>query len=178
MKTTIPYFLICFSFLLFLNCSDKKKTTETSEKETVTIVKDSVPDKNSMEAINEELNAIPSHYICYTNDEKPSMELSIAFNAEGNAIFVKYKGQQDAIPLENVKEDFKNNGAYPTITQFYDEMYNGKKNGTYELTHAGNWDYAKYTRKKDGKVFKFTINHDLTVTGNGYRETPCFGDAQ
>ncbi|EDP97533.1 hypothetical protein KAOT1_20262 [Kordia algicida OT-1] len=161
---------MCLSFLLLLNCSDKKKTSETSETETTATVKDSIPTKDAVK----EIDAVVSHYICYTNDKKPSLELSIAFNAAGNALFAKYKGQQDSIPLQNVKEDFKNDGAYPTITQLYEEIYNGKKNGTYELTHAGNWDYAKYTRQKDGKVFLFTINHDLTVTGNGYRETPCF----
>ncbi|WP_420574946.1 hypothetical protein [Kordia sp.] len=174
MKTTTIYILAFFSLLLFVNCSDNKKTPETTQKETQSEVKDSVVDKNSIEALNKEINAIPHHYICYKNDDKPSMQLSIAFDSEGNAKFVKYKGQKDSIPLQNIKEDFQSDGAYPTITQFYNEIYNGKKNGTYELTHSGNWDYAKYTREKDGEIFKFTIDHEMTVTGNGYRNRPCF----
>ncbi|WP_298510337.1 hypothetical protein [uncultured Kordia sp.] len=185
MKTTITYLFIFSSLLLVLSCSDKKKTQETTEQKATTIetskevreasdVKDTKETKNTTDTSTEEIKIRPYHYICYTNDDKPSLQLSIAFNEEGNALFVRYKGQQSSIPLVNVKENFENDGAYPTITQFYNEMYNGKKNGVYELTHSGNWDYAKYIREKDGKVFKFTINHELTVTGNGYRATPCW----
>lgn len=54
--------------------------------------------------------------------------------------------------------------------EYYDEMYNGKINGKYKLTHSGNWDYAEYTRAKDGKVFDFTIEHEVPQ----YESEPCF----
>ena len=173
MKTTYFLFLLCF--LTVISCGDEKKNTKAkdTETETETSLRDTITKADSI-ALAKKLDKIPHHYICYTNDDDASMQLSIAFNAASNALYVKYKGQSDSIPLVNIKEDFKNSGAYPTITQFYDEMYDGKKNGTYELTHSGNWDYAKYIREKDGEIFKFTIDHDLTIQKDNYRLTPCF----
>lgn len=169
MRTTYILTLLCL--FAIVSCADKKKNTEVKETKVTSL--DTIV-KNDSSALENELNAIPHHYICYTHDDDTSLQLFIAFNASSNALFVKYKGQKDSIPLINVKEDFQNGGAYPTITQFYDEMLAGEKNGTYELTHSGNWDYAKYTRKKDGKIFRFTINHELTIQKDNYRLTPCF----
>ena len=184
MKLNFTYIIAFLSFLLFLNCAEneKKKTPDTTnteiEKETQSESKDSIGDMETLEALEDATKRIPHHYICYTNDDKSGKQLAIAFNAASNALYVKYEGQKDSIPLENIKEDFQNGGAYPTITQFYDEMLNGKKNGTYELTHSGNWDYVKYTHAADGKIFKYTINHDMTIVDGNYRETPCFSDAE
>ncbi|WP_430411761.1 hypothetical protein [Kordia sp.] len=135
-------------------------------------VKDTVA--TTIEELEAAKKTIPHHYICYTNDDKSSMKIFIAFNESGNALFIKYKGQENTIPLQNIKEDFQNGGAYPTITQFYNEMYEGKINGKYELTHSGNWDYATYRPANSDKVVKFTIDHDATIVGDTYRKTPCF----
>ncbi|WP_298426808.1 hypothetical protein [uncultured Kordia sp.] len=171
MKANSTYILTFLSFLLLVNCAqnEKKTTPDTTKTETTTEAKDTIPNNSLEEKVAE-----PDHYICYKNDEKSSMQISIAFDIDANALYVKYKGQKDSIPLQNIKEDYQDSGAYPTITQFYDELYEGKKNGTYELTHSGNWDYATYRNLKSDKVYKFTIDHDMTVTGNGYRTTPCF----
>ncbi|QHI36849.1 hypothetical protein IMCC3317_22190 [Kordia antarctica] len=183
MKSNSTYIIAFLSLLLFVNCTEKekKKTLDTTnteiETETESMLQDSIADI-SLEELEADKKSIPHHYICYTNDDKSSMQLSIAFNATSNALFVKYEGQEDSIPLENVKEDFQSDGAYPTITQFYDEMLNGKKNGTYELTHSGNWDYVKYRSLEGDKVVKFTINHDATIVDGEYRKTPCFGDSE
>lgn len=171
MKVNSIYILTFLSFLLLVNCTqnEKKTTPDTTKTEKTTESKDSISDISLKEK-----TTTPDHYICYKNDEKPSMQISIAFDEESNALFVKYKGQNDSIPLQNIKEDFQDNGAYPTITQFYDEIYKGEKNGTYELTHSGIWDYATYRNLKSDKVYKFTIDHDMTVSGDNYRTTPCF----
>lgn len=176
MKSNFTYIVAFLSLLLFVNCTEKekKKTSNSTTIETQSESKDSIAG-TTLEEIKNAKKTIPHHYICYTNDDKPSMQLSIAFNDDGNALFVKYKGQKDSIPLKNVKEDFQDGGAYPTITQFYDEMYDGKKNGTYELTHSGNWDYATYRSLESDKVFKFTIDHEATIAGGAYRKTSCFG---
>lgn len=170
MKVNSIYILTFLSFLLLVNCAqnEKKTTPNTTKTEKSSESKDTIQDITFEEKIT------PDHYICYKNDDKPSMQISIAFDVESNALFVKYKGQKDSIPLQNIKEDFQDSGAYPTITQFYDEIYNGEKNGTYELTHSGNWDYATYRNLKSDKVYKFTIDHDMSVTGDSYRTTPCF----
>lgn len=181
MKSNIRYITAFLSLLLFVNCTEKekKKTAETpkTETETESTSKDSIADI-TLEELEDDINKIPHHYICYTNDDKSSMQLSITFNSTSNALFVQYEGQENSIPLENVKEDFQSEGAYPTITQFYDEMIDGKKTGTYELTHSGNWDYAKYRPLNGDKIVKFTIDHDATIVDGEYRETPCFGDSE
>ena len=175
MKSNFTYIIVFLSLLLFVNCAknEKKKTPNSTTIETQS--KDSITD-TTLEEMETANNKIPHHYICYTNNDKPSMQLSVAFNDEGNALFVKYKGQKNSIPLKNVKEDYAGDSAYPTITQFYDEIFDGKKNGTYELTHSGNWDYAVYRSIKDEKVFKFTIDHEAAVVGGEYRKTSCFGE--
>jgi hypothetical protein len=175
MKSYFTYIIAFLSLFLFVNCTknEKKKTPNSTTIETQSESKDSIADK-TLEEIETANNKIPHRYICYTNDDKSSMELSVAFNDEGNALFVKYKGQKDSIPLQNVKEYFEEGGAYPTITQFYDEIYDGNKNGSYELTHSGNWDYAVYRNLKNDTVFKFTIDHEATIVNGEYRKTPCF----
>ncbi|MBC8756765.1 hypothetical protein H2O64_18975 [Kordia sp. YSTF-M3] len=178
MKSNFTYIVLFLSLLLCVNCAEKdKKTAKPTtdiEAEKQAKSKDSIKDAATIEEIENIKSKIVHHYICYKNDDKTSMQLSIAFNDEGNALFVKYKGQKGTIPLKNVKEDYEEGGAYPTITQFYHEMYEGKKNGVYELTHSGNWDYATYTSEKDGEQFKFTIDHETTVVAGEYRKTPCF----
>ena len=110
------------------------------------------------------------HYICYTNDDKKEMRIWISFDKDGKAVQVKYEGQKKGINLTFNKEDYKEGNAYPTTTTYYKEIYGGKVNGKYKLTHAGIWDYTEYTRAKDGKVFNFTIDHDA----NPYGKEPCF----
>lgn len=116
----------------------------------------------------------PDYFICYRSDDNADLQLSIAFSEEGKALFAQYKGQTESLPLIFQKEHYQEGGAHPSITETYMEMHQGKENGTYELTHSGVWDYATYTRKRDGKVFQFTIDHELTVAGGSYRKTSCY----
>lgn len=110
------------------------------------------------------------HYICYTNDVNPAMKIWISFAEDGKAVQVKYIGQKTAINLVFDKEEYQEGGAHPTTIQYYDEMYNGQKNGSYKLTHSGVWDYVAYIRGKDSKPFNFTIDHDA----DPYGSEPCF----
>ena len=116
----------------------------------------------------------PGYFICYTSDQNQSLELSIHFSAEGRATALKYKGQQDYIPLKYLSEKMETDGAHPNIYQYYQEIYEGKENGNLELIHSGIWDYANYTRKKDSKQFHFAIDHEQTVVDDTYRTTPCY----
>ncbi|MCP3933231.1 MAG: hypothetical protein GY705_29525 [Bacteroidetes bacterium] len=116
----------------------------------------------------------PGYYICYNEDNNPSLKLSIYFNADGRATALKYKGQTDFIPLQFIGEEMNTEGMVPSLSENYIEIFEGKENGKFTLTHSGNWDYASYTRKKDGKKFDFTIAHDLTVINDSYRITPCY----
>ena len=116
----------------------------------------------------------PQYYICYTSDANANMAITISFTEDGKALKVKYKGQKESMALSYLREDFDKGETYPTIETYYKEMYKGKENGEYKLTHSGNWDYAVYTRSKDGKKFNFTIDHELTIENDEYRNTPCF----
>ncbi len=114
-----------------------------------------------------------SHYICYKGEGNNKLEIMIAFEND-KAVSVRYKGQTESISLQFEKEEYHEGGAYPTIIEYYKELSGGKVNGTYKLTHAGNWDYAEYKRGKDGKVFNFVIDHETTIVGDTYSKTPCF----
>jgi hypothetical protein len=87
---------------------------------------------------------------------------------------VQYRGQAESIPLLKIDEDLQNEGAYPTTETTYQEILDGEVNGTYLLTHSGNWDYAQYTRGRDGKVFSFTIDHERSIQDGEYRTTACY----
>lgn len=113
-------------------------------------------------------------YMCFTNDTNPKLALSVTFNSTSEkATFIKYKGQKETMLLSYLKRSVpaKGDAAYETT---YSEKYHGKQTGTYIFTHSGNWDYIKYIRKKDGKIFNFTINLETSIKDDGYRKTPCY----
>ena len=114
-----------------------------------------------------------SYFICYTENNGASPDLMIAFRDDGKALYAKYAGMKSILDLRLEKENMETGGAYPVGEDHYTELDMNKENGTYVLTHSGNWDYAEYTRGKDGKVFNFTINHDKSVGGDGYVMEPC-----
>jgi hypothetical protein len=109
---------------------------------------------------------------CFTCDSKPNLQFSMCFEND-KAIYVKYKGQDETMELLFLKT--KNpKKEVATYIETYNEMYRGAVNGTYTITHSGNYDYVVYTRKKDGKKFEFTIDLDRSVINEEYRKTPCY----
>lgn len=117
---------------------------------------------------------MPAYYICYEGGGEQKLALSIAFSEDGTAIELQYRGQSEAIELREIDEKMSTEGAYPVIETTYQEMVKGQVNGIYVLTHAGNWDYAQYTRGRDGKEFSFTIDHEQSIQNDTYRTTPCY----
>jgi hypothetical protein len=110
------------------------------------------------------------HFICYKNDNS-GKQIWIGFKENETAIQVKYEGMKaaiDLVPILNIQNEKTN--ALTEDIQWYYEVYNGKVNGTYKLTHAGIWDYVEYTRGKDEKKYNYTIIHEA----NPYGTTPCF----
>jgi hypothetical protein len=112
-------------------------------------------------------------YQCFVNDNNPSMEISIYSDNSGVAKKIIYKGQKSWINLVFVKtiDDLNSGGAYPVFADLYNEVYNGKVTGRYTITKSGIWYYVKYKRKKDGKIFNFTIRED---TLNEPQSRQCF----
>ncbi len=153
------------------NTNDKNQIDSTDQK---TVEKIPIQQEQKTEPRPNESEVKPQYFICYTGDSNANLAISISFDKDEKALKVKYKGQEEAMNLSFIKEDFQKGGAHPNIETYYSEIYNGKENGVYKLTHSGNWDYAEYTRSKDGKKFKFTIDHDLSIGTDGYRTTPCF----
>ncbi len=159
MKIT-TYLLIIASLIVgIVACKPNNTTTIVKTSDTDTVVAKKAGDID--------------HYICFRGDEIKDLQMSVSFDTYGNALEVKYKGQLQAIPLTYVDEVIITPG-HPATKTIYTEVDMGKETGTYEFRHSGNWDYAKYIRKKDGEEFNFTIDHDQTVVGDGYRETPCY----
>ncbi len=144
----------------------------TSTPQTSTSVQDEAIQETAVvvEEISQEDSMLVDHYICYTNDSGSTGRIWISFTEEEKAMEVRYEGQTSSIQLEYKREEFHKGGSAPSIDTYYQEIYEGKVNGEYKLTHSGNWDYAVYTRGRDGKVFTFTIDHEA----NPYGSTPCF----
>lgn len=108
-------------------------------------------------------------FVCYRNDDNPDMLIWISYH-DGRAQQVMYKKGSAPMDLSFVDSTMNNEGANPTLYSNYEEIHEGDINGFYKLIHSGVWDYAEYTRKLDGRVFNFTIDHDMTP----YSSTPCF----
>lgn len=103
---------------------------------------------------NNDIDVLPSRYICFTSDDQSSGKLMFGLDNNDKPLFAQYKGQEESIELGFVSKDIPSPG-YPTYTLTYEEVIDGKVNGTYAQTHSGNYDYVEYTDSK-GKVFNFT----------------------
>lgn len=105
-------------------------------------------------------------YKCFDAEAGSTMKITVKYVNE-TAVSVKYKGQKQAIPLNFVKQIVNYDNADSGITSVYNEKYNGKITGKYLLTRSGNYDYVEY-QKKDGKVFNFALNQNLSLINNSY----------
>jgi len=164
-----------FLLILLVSCQTKGTDSKQSKKGDQQMEQEqNKSDKEALTSTKPKADGNPAtsiaHYICYTDDTKKDRRIWIAFTEESKAVKIKYQGQTQSIDLDFKKQDFKKGDAYPTTIDYYDEIYEGKKNGEYKLTHSGNWDYVAYTRGKDGKVFNFTIDHNA----DPYGKQPCF----
>ena len=128
-----------------------------------------IEDFNVKVKSNKIANTVADHYICFNGDDN-SMVIWVSYSREEKALEVKYKGQDKAMQLVHTKGDSRFPGAYIVSDDYYIEMVDGKENGQYKITHSGIWDYVEYKRGTDGKIFKFTIDHNA----NPYGDAPCF----
>jgi len=177
MKINIILSMLTLALIFACDPNGKETTNDKSQIDTTAIIPaEKIPSQQDQKTEPQPNDADdePQYFICYKGDANPALEISISFDKEEKALKVKYKGQNEAMNLSFVKEDYLEGGAHPTIETYYSEIYEGKENGVYKLSHSGNWDYAEYTRSKDGKKFNFTIDHDLSIGNDGYRTTPCF----
>lgn len=169
---TLKYLIL---LVICISCGQKssKKQNDTNS-DNIEQKSDSLNKKSDIDAIKidetKKESAAIKYYICYTSDTNNEMKIWIGFNASDKAIEIRYKGQTESIPLKFTKNEYIEGGTSPTIIDYYTEIYDGKVNGVYKLTKSGNWYYVSYTREKDKKEFKFTIDH----TAENFSSTPCF----
>ncbi|MCX8532976.1 XAC2610-related protein [Chryseobacterium luquanense] len=86
--------------------------------------------------------------------------LKIYYGTKGKGAFVQYKNQKGIIPLIIKKYHVDKSGreeGQPDFTSYvWDEIIDGKINGTYYLTEGlRDLFEIKYIRKKDNRTFKF-----------------------
>jgi len=118
-------------------------------------------------------------FACFENDKNPELKISVSFDKNERAKFVKYKGQKDSIPLYYSKIiKSENPGGIPAVywEKIYLEKVNGKVTGEYSFTNAGTYQLdVTYTRKKDKKEFYFQIiESTVSAIDGAFREKPCF----
>ena len=114
--------------------------------------------------------------LCLTKSYSQNM---FACFENDKAKFVKYKGQNETIPLFYSKRETTNNdGGIPAVywAEIYTEKYRGKVTGTYTFTNAGTHGLdVTFKRKKDGKEFYFAIIEGSQDSDNStYSSQPCF----
>jgi hypothetical protein len=117
------------------------------------------------------------YYQCFTGDNNPDLCLSIKFvNNKGTE--ASYNGNSEGMRLFFIKDTVINLGGPVRLVANYQELYNGKENGFYEITRAGNYTYVKYIRGKDGKEFNFSIDLDRSLEYDTYTTKPCCNKAK
>lgn len=112
-------------------------------------------------------------YWCFVCDNNPNLKISLRFK-NGSPYSVKYAGQKEEIKIKLFKEEEYTGGAHPMNVMYYNEIFNGKVTGIYQITFNGAFNYLKYTRKKDGKVFEFDMDNESSTINETYRKTPCY----
>ncbi len=116
-------------------------------------------------------------FACFQNDKKTELQISVCFDKDYKAKYVKYKGKDETIPLfysKKEKSDIGGAKTYWAVT--YVEKYRGVITGTYVFTNAGSHGLdVTFKRAKDGKEFYFVIIEELLDTdGETYLNRPCF----
>lgn len=118
--------------------------------------------------------------------EKKEFHLKIFFAPNGKGAFVQYQNYKEIIPLKiksiHIDSSQIEYGQPQFTTYIWEEILNGKPNGTYELTEwPRNIDDIYYTRKKDNKKFKLTSVEEKNYDGsnkyflnNTFIEFNCF----
>ncbi|MDR2238805.1 MAG: hypothetical protein LBE92_22040 [Chryseobacterium sp.] len=91
--------------------------------------------------------------------EAKEFRLTLYFGTGGKGAFVRYAGQKSIIPLQvkNYTRDTsgRDDGQPDTDHYVWDEIIDGKVNGTYRLSLMMHTFFdVSYTRKKDGRNFK------------------------
>ncbi|MFN0083083.1 MAG: hypothetical protein ACKVOM_11260 [Ferruginibacter sp.] len=119
-----------------------------------------------------------TRYACFENEKNKNLKISVSFNKDNKALFVKYGGQKDSIRIYYSKIVKSKNDGIPAYywAKTYLEKINGMITGEYTFTNAGTYQLdVTYSRKRDNKDFYFSIIEG--TQGNDdppFRLNPCF----
>jgi hypothetical protein len=118
-------------------------------------------------------------FACFENDLNKNLKISVSFDKNKRAKFVKYQGQKDSIPIFYSKIiKSKNPGGIPAVywEEIYLEKYKGKVTGEYTFTNAGTYQLdLTYSRRRDNKEFYFAIiGNTVGNDGQPFRINSCF----
>lgn len=116
-------------------------------------------------------------YVCFENDKNNTIRINVKFDNNENPISVKYLGQNKDIQLKFKKKEIEKNGGVPAyyVFRIYDEIINGKKNGTYTFSNIGNHGLDVTYKRKDNKEFYFQIIENMEEQqGEIFRKKSCF----
>lgn len=107
--------------------------------------------------------------------EAKEFGLKIYYGTHGKGAFVQYKGQKGIIPLKIKSvaiDDSQQEYNQPNFTSYvWDEVVNGKINGTYYLTEGLREVFdIRYIRKKDGRVFQLALDENKSKKYDGVNQ--------
>ena len=99
-----------------------------------------------------------------------TFQLKIYYGTEGKGAFVQYVGQQSIIPLKltsrKVQTPTRHEVVKSIVTYTWDELLDGKVNGSYGLTgNSEKVSKAWYKRKADGKQFQLIHSSEAQELG-------------
>lgn len=117
-------------------------------------------------------------FACFENDIKPNLKISVYFDENNKAKYVKYSGQDETIPLFYLRREKNGSlgGHMVYWAETYTEKYRGIITGTYTFTNAGTYGLdVTFKRKKDNRKFYFSIIEGSQDSDNStFRSKPCF----
>ena len=117
-------------------------------------------------------------YACFENDKNKNLKISVSFNKNNRALYVKYSRQKDSILIFYSKIIKSKNDGIPAYywVETYLEKIKGKIIGEYRFTNAGTYQLdVTYLRKRDNKEFYFSIIEGTEGDDDRpFRLTPCF----
>lgn len=115
-----------------------------------------------------------NRYGCFQNDKNQNLKISVCFDKNDKALYVKYKGYEETMPIfYSKKEVTPNTGGHPSlyVSITYIEKYREKVTGKYVFSNTGIGGLdVTYYRAKDNKEFYFTM-----IPGTArYQDEACF----
>ncbi|WP_338803527.1 hypothetical protein WDV76_15615 [Xenorhabdus griffiniae] len=115
---------------------------------------------------------------CFTNNDKKTINLKLVdMHSKRNNInigYIKYEKSSKAIPIVFVKNDEVLSKTRPPISlTIWNEIFNGKVNGTYTIISQGEWYSGLIYKNKKGEETSFIENIDSFIETKTEEKGDC-----